>query len=126
MIDVVAALIKKDNKVLIAKRSTGDILNLGKWEFPGGKVKENETYEQAIIREIKEEFNINIKVIKFVTSSIFKYPNKTINLKLYETEYIDGTFKLNDHSLYKFVYIDELLNYDLTEADIILANNLMK
>ena len=48
MINVVAALITKNNKVLIAKRSTGDPNVLGKWEFPGGKVKENETPEEAI------------------------------------------------------------------------------
>ena len=48
MISVVAALIAKNDKVLIAKRSTGDPNVLGKWEFPGGKVKENETPEEAI------------------------------------------------------------------------------
>ena len=56
MINVVAALITKNNKVLIAKRSNV----LGKWEFPGGKVKENETPEEAIEREILEEFELKI------------------------------------------------------------------
>ena len=55
LIKVVAALIEKDNKVLIAKRSTGDPNVYGKWEFPGGKMEEGETEEQAIIREIREE-----------------------------------------------------------------------
>ena len=54
MVDVVAALIEEDGKILIAKRLTGDINVLGKWEFPGGKVKNNETDKQAIEREIKE------------------------------------------------------------------------
>ena len=53
MIKVVAALIEKDGKYLIARRSTGDENVFGKWEFPGGKVKENETDERAIEREIK-------------------------------------------------------------------------
>ena len=56
MIVVVAALIKKDNKILIARRSTGDENLLGKWEFPGGKVETGENEYQAIEREIKEEF----------------------------------------------------------------------
>ena len=53
IINVVAALIEKDNKVLIAKRSTGDPNVLGKWEFPGGKVKQDEDEKIAIEREIK-------------------------------------------------------------------------
>ena len=56
MIKVVAALIEKDNKFLIARRSTGDENVLGKWEFPGGKVNPNEDELAAIEREIKEEF----------------------------------------------------------------------
>ncbi len=84
---VVAALIKKNNNVLIARRSTGDENVLGKWEFPGGKVE----------------------------------PNETVDLRLYECEYISGEFKLHDHSEYKWVNINELLNYDLALADIPLA-----
>ena len=64
MLKVVAALIKKDNKILIAKRSTGNKDVIGKWEFPGGKVEENETEEQAIEREIKEEFDILVNAYK--------------------------------------------------------------
>ena len=71
MIKVVAALIEKDNKVLIAKRSTGDSSMLGKWEFPGGKVKLNEDEFQAIEREIYEEFELKIKANKFIKESSF-------------------------------------------------------
>ena len=71
MIKVVAALIENDGKFLIAKRSTGDKNVLGKWEFPGGKVKENESELKAIEREIKEEFEIDVKAKEFVTNNIF-------------------------------------------------------
>ena len=54
MITVVAALIEKDDQVLIAKRSTGDPNVMGKWEFPGGKVKPDENEKKAIEREINE------------------------------------------------------------------------
>ena len=56
MITVVAALIEKDGKYLIARRSTGSSDVLGKWEFPGGKVEKDESEEHALEREIKEEF----------------------------------------------------------------------
>lgn len=118
---VVAALIKKNNNVLIARRSTGDENVLGKWEFPGGKVEPNETEGHAIEREIKEEFELNIKANKYITNNVCEYPTKTVDLRLYECEYISGEFKLHDHSEYKWVNINGLLNYDLALADIPLA-----
>ena len=121
---VVAALIKKDNNVLIARRSTGDENVLGKWEFPGGKVEPNETEEHAIEREIKEEFELDIKANKYIINNVCEYPTKTVDLRLYECEYISGEFKLHDHSEYKWVNINELLNYNLAPADIPLAKYL--
>ena len=124
MITVVAALIKKENKILIARRSTGDLI--GKWEFPGGKVEPNEDEAHAIEREIFEEFELKIKATKFITNNICKYPTKTIDLRLYKCEYIEGKFKLHDHSEYKWVDKDEILNYDLAPADIPLAKYISK
>lgn len=121
MITVVAALIKKNNKYLIAKRSTGDNQNLNKWEFPGGKVEINENETEAIEREIKEEFELNIKAKRFVANNICKYSDKTIDLRLYECDYISGEFRLHNHSEFAFVTKEEILNYDLCAADIPLA-----
>lgn len=121
MITVVAALIKKNNKYLIAKRSTGSLEVLGKWEFPGGKVEKDETEEHAIEREIKEEFEMDIKAVKYLTNNVCEYPSKTIDLRLYECKYLSGDFHLHDHSEYKFVNKNEIINYDLCPADIPLA-----
>ena len=117
--------IKKEGKVLIAKRSTGDENVYGKWEFPGGKVEKDETEERAIEREIKEEFELNIKAQKFIVNNICEYPNKIVDLRLYECEYISGDFKLHDHSEYKWLEIEKLLDCDLAEADIPLAQYLI-
>ena len=124
MITVVAALIEKDNKYLIARRSTGSEDVLGKWEFPGGKVEKDETEEKAIEREIKEEFEMDIKANKFLINNVCKYPTKTIDLRLYECKYISGEFHLHDHSEYAFVSKDEIIKYDLCPADIPLAEYL--
>ena len=121
MIKVVAALIEKDNKVLIAKRSTGDPDLLGKWEFPGGKVEPDEDEKSAIEREIREEFELYVKAKDFVINSICEYPTKTVDLRLYSCDYIKGDFKLHDHSDYVWVDKKELLDYDLAPADITLA-----
>lgn len=121
MITVVAALIEKDNKYLIARRSTGSKEVLGKWEFPGGKVEKNEKEEKALEREIKEEFELDIKAIKFITNNIYISPSRTIDLRLYKCNYISGDFNLHDHSEYIFIDKNKILTYDLCPADIPLA-----
>lgn len=125
MITVVAALIKKEDKILIARRATGDSNVYGKWEFPGGKVEVGETEESAIEREIKEEFEMDIKAIKFITNNICEYPTRTIDLRLYECEYLGGEFKLHDHLESAWININDLLKYDLAKADIPLAKYLL-
>ena len=120
-IKVVAAYITKDDKVLIAKRSTGDPNVLGKWEFPGGKVEKDESELHAIEREIKEEFELSIKAKKFLINNICEYPTKTVDLRLYQCDYLSGEFNLHDHSEYKFVNKKDLLKYELCPADIPLA-----
>ena len=126
MLIVVAALIEKDNKVLIARRSTGDGSVFGKWEFPGGKVNENEDEKTAIEREIKEEFELYIKAKEYVTNNVCEYPNKTVDLRLYRCDYISGEFHLHDHFDYAWVEKKDLLDYDLAPADIPLAKYVME
>lgn len=118
---VVAALIEKNNKVLIARRSTGDSNVLGKWEFPGGKVEENENELRAIEREILEEFELVVKANKFIINNICEYLTKTVDLRLYSCSYLSGDFKLHDHSEYRWVSKENILDYDLALADIPLA-----
>ncbi len=126
MIKVVAALIENDSKVLLAKRSTGDINVFGKWEFPGGKVEQDENEFKAIEREIKEEFELTIKAREFITNNVCEYPSKVVDLRLYKCDYVSGKFNLHDHSEYKWVDKEELLKYDLAPADIPLAEYVKK
>lgn len=126
MIKVAAALIENDNKVLLARRSTGDINVLGKWEFPGGKVEQDENEFDAIEREIKEEFELTIKAKEFLINNVCEYPTKVVDLRLYKCDYVSGEFNLHDHSEYKWVGKEELLEYDLAPADIPLAEYVKK
>ncbi len=118
MIDVVVALIEKDNKFLIARRNHGDNEVYGKWEFPGGKVEVGEDEKHAIEREIKEEFEVIIKAYDYLTHNVCKYQNKIVNLKLYKCVYISGEFKLHDHFEYKYVSKEEFFDYDFCPADV--------
>lgn len=120
---VVAAMLEKCGKVLIAQRSYGDLE--GKWEFPGGKVESNETYEQAIVREMYEEFHISVKCDGFVCKNLFQYPDREIELHLYHCSYIDGDVILTSHNNYIYVDKSLLLSYDLAPADVDLAKYIM-
>lgn len=121
MVKVVAALVEKDGKYLIARRNHGDIEANGKWEFPGGKIEDNESEEQAIVREMKEEFAIDVEVVRYLCSNICEYTVRTIELRLYLCRFIDGEFKLNSHHEFKWVDKENLLSYDFALADIPLA-----
>ena len=123
---VVAALIKKEDKILIAKRSTGDKNVLEKWEFPGGQVEKDEDEKVAIEREIKEEFELTVKAKRFLINNICEYPEKKIDLRLYECEYLSGEFCLHDHFEYKWVEITKLIDFDLAPADVLLARYVME
>ena len=120
-IKVVAALIEKDGKYLIARRATGDENVLGKWEFPGGKVEPNEDELSAIEREIREEFELEVKAVKFLVNNVCEYPSKIVDLRLYECKYVSGEFKLHDHHEIKWVTKEDIINYDFAPADIPLA-----
>jgi 8-oxo-dGTP diphosphatase len=76
---VTAAIMTNDEKIIIAKRkSTGNLPD--KWEFPGGKVEINETPEQCLQRELKEEFDIDVSIGEYLGSSIYHYDHISIEL----------------------------------------------
>lgn len=124
MITVVAGLIRKDGKYLIAKRLFSKDVIAGKFEFPGGKLDPGETEEEAIEREIMEEFGVTVKCERFVTNNQYRYPTRAIDLRLYECAYVSGTFNLTDHSEIKWVTLDQLENYEFMPADVGLVNYL--
>jgi 8-oxo-dGTP diphosphatase len=123
MIQVVCAVIIKDKNILIAQRSNEMKMPL-KWEFPGGKLEEEESEKQALIREIKEELNIEIPPVKKISSHVHDYGDFKINLIAYLCDYVAGEIKLLEHQDYKFVEFDKLLDFDLADADIPIIEKL--
>lgn len=120
MLDVVAVILENEfGDILIAKRKKGKELE-GYWEFPGGKVEKNETPENSLKREIKEEMNIDICVGSFVGESIHKYERGTIRLLAYKGNIIRGEITLLDHAEYRWVKYKELKLYKLAPADVSL------
>jgi len=116
MTNVVAAIIKKDNYFLIVQRNKNKHMGF-KWEFPGGKVEENETFEEALIREIKEELSIKINLHKKITEE--KYIDKKIDIVLhyYLCTHESGNIKLNEHENLAWVKKKDFDKYDFAEGD---------
>jgi len=124
-VKVVAAVIVKENKILIARRKEGKHLEF-KWEYPGGKVEDNENEKESLKRELKEEFNISAKIEDYITESFYEYEKAKINLKAYFVKNYTGTIKLTDHDKSNWVKIDELNNYEFAPADIPINNYLIQ
>ena len=121
---VTAALIKKDDKYLICQRSADDECGL-LWEFPGGKLEEGETLEECIIREIKEELDLDIRVLDVFTTNVYHFNNKEILFTIFNAEIIGGTMKLNEHNDARWVTLEEMPSYEFMTADIVFVERLL-
>ena len=113
---VVAAILIKDNKYFIAKRAKGKHLE-GMYEFPGGKLLINESHEKGLKREIKEELDIEIDIIKKIGEENFK--DEVINVKIHYYTYSQksGKITLKEHQDSAWVTTDEFKNYEFAEGD---------
>ncbi|WP_298145071.1 (deoxy)nucleoside triphosphate pyrophosphohydrolase [Flavobacterium sp.] len=120
---VICAIIHFGDRVLAVQRSESMSLPL-KWEFPGGKLEDNETEEECIIREIKEELNINIEVLQRLSPVLHSYPNISIELIPYSSKYLSGELLLKEHKQYVLLEIEELCQLDWAEADVPILNQL--
>lgn len=115
-LNVVAAIIHKDNKILATKRGYGEFIN--QWEFPGGKIEENETKEEALIREIKEELNVEIEITNFALDLEYQYPTFYLKMSCYDCIIKKGTPKLLEHNDARWLSKDELDDVNWIPADI--------
>ena len=116
MTNVVAAIIKKDNQFLVVQRNRKKHLGL-KWEFPGGKVQESETFEEALLREIKEELNITINIHEKIAEEKYKDDKIDIVLYYYLCSLKNGMMKLNEHENFAWIEKKDFNKYDFAEGD---------
>lgn len=124
-IRVVCAIIHQENKILAVQRSEKMALPL-KWEFPGGKIEENESEVDCIKREIKEELNINIEIKKRLTPSLHSYEGFSIELIPYISVCKSGNLTLNEHKQLLWLDKEALINLDWAEADVPIVNEYIK
>ena len=105
-INVVAAIIIKDNKIFATQRGYGEFKD--GWEFPGGKVEQGEAPENAIVREIKEELDTVIEVIEYFDTVEYDYPNFHLSMKCYICTVVSGKLELLEHEAAKWLDKDSL------------------
>lgn len=123
-IEVVAAIIKKDNLIFAAKRGYGEFKNM--WEFPGGKIKDNETKEDALIREIKEELNADIIIKKYLTTIEYQYPEFYLKMHCYLCTLKNDNIELLEHLEFKWLDYNNLDSIKWLPADQMLINTYKK
>jgi|TARA_Y100001934_G_C12276779_1_gene737776 8-oxo-dGTP diphosphatase len=121
---VTCAIILRDDKVYAFQRSKNMKLPL-KWEFAGGKLESNETEIDCIKREIKEELNIEIQILKRLTPVTHEYSDFKIKLIPFIANYLTGDLILKEHSSFLLARKEELLNLDWAEADIPILNEFL-
>jgi|SRR5699024_7592791 len=117
IIPVVGAIIVKDGKILCAQRGPTKTLP-GKWEFPGGKIEQDETLQEALKREIQEELTCTIEVGKQITRTIHTYEFGKVDLTTFYGKIVSGTPVPTEHPHLEWRSPHELLELDWAPADI--------
>lgn len=116
-IKVVAAIIKKENQIMIAQRLKGEFA--GEWEFPGGKIEAGETPEEALKREIMEEMELDIEVKDYLMTAEYDYSTFHLSMDCFMCELKNEEMHLHDHTAIKWIPIDEdIKNIDWVPADV--------
>ena len=126
-IRVVAAIIKALNEngetiILATQRGYGDFK--GGWEFPGGKIEEGETPQEALVREIKEELETEIIVEELIDTIEYDYPTFHLSMDCFWAEIVSGDLVLTEHAAAKWLTKEQLDSVEWLPADIILIEKI--
>lgn len=123
-ISVACGLILKNGHVLVARRAE-DKQHGGMWEFPGGKFKFGENGEETIIRELKEELDVDVEVVKALEVVHYEYPEFFITLYPFVCSVVSGTPRKMEHADLKWSGRDDLQNFKFSPADWLIVHQLI-
>lgn len=121
MLEVAAAIIHKNDKILICQRPENKAQGL-LWEFPGGKVESGETNEQAVIRECREELGVTLKVDSFFMDLTHEYPDRTVHISVYNCSLTDGEPVMLEHNDMRWVTASQCAGFEFCPADVGILN----
>jgi len=122
MLKVTCAIIIRNHRILIAQHGKNSSHPF-QWEFPGGKILPGESPESCIIREIREELDIEIEISEQIIPVTFDYETKTIELIPFICHWENEDIQLNVHKAIKWILLEELAEIDFSGADKKLISN---
>ncbi|HWL22387.1 MAG TPA: (deoxy)nucleoside triphosphate pyrophosphohydrolase [Ureibacillus sp.] len=117
-VHVVGAIIENENNEIFCALRSPEMSLPNYWEFPGGKIEDGETPEQALAREINEEFNCSIEVGEKVEDTTYEYEKVIVRLETYKAKLVDGQPVALEHAETKWVSRGEISKLDFAPADI--------
>lgn len=126
---VVAAVIKAENGkgqpiIFATQRGYGDLK--GGWEFPGGKIEEGETPQEALKREIMEELDTEISVGDLIDTIEYDYPTFHLSMDCFWCQIVKGDLVLKEHEAAKWLRMDELDSVEWLPADVIIIKSIIE
>lgn len=125
MIPVVAALIVREGRLLIARRPEGRHM-AGRWEFPGGKLEKGESPEDAVEREIREELGLDVRAGRIYQAIAYSYPEKDVLLLFYAAAVVSGEPRPIEEAEIRWVTVEELDGYAFAPVDEMLVQRLKR
>ena len=123
-IKVVAAVIRDRDKIFATQRGYGEFK--GGWEFPGGKIEEGETSEQALKREIMEELDTEISVGELIDTIEYDYPQFHLSMDCFWCEIVSGNLVLKEHEAARWLTKKQLNDVKWLPADVTLIEKIGK
>lgn len=122
-----AGIVLKNRKVFIALRIPGGAMG-ERWEFPGGKVEEGESFQETLVREYKEEFGIEVTVGPHIADATFMHGSKEVHLSAFEVFFPDDVqkFILTEHTDTKWASLEEIKQLPFVDSDLLLYNDVVK
>ena len=123
-IRVVAAVIRKGNRIFATQRGYGEFKD--GWEFPGGKIEPGETLQEALVREIREELETEIRVGDLIDTIEYDYPTFHLSMDCFWCEIVEGSLELKEHEAAKWLDRESLYTVNWLPADVGLVEKIRK